>query len=209
MGEEVVKKHGLKANFIYNFISQILTLIIPLITTPYLARVLMETGNGQYSYSVSIITFFTLFANLGFDIYGQRQVAACRNDKQAKSAVFWELFCLKSITTVIALAVLASVVFTIGFGENYDKLILILSIQIIAIPFDIQFLYRGDEEFKSIAIRTIIMKLICLVFIFLFVKDSTQTWVYALIMSVSVIASNFVLWKIGRASCRERVLAGV
>lgn len=194
MGEEVVKKHGLKANFIYNFISQILTLIIPLITTPYLARVLMETGNGQYSYSVSIITFFTLFANLGFDIYGQRQVAACRNDKQAKSAVFWELFCLKSITTIIALAVLASVVFTIGFGENYDKLILILSIQIIAIPFDIQFLYRGDEEFKSIAIRTIIMKLICLVFIFLFVKDSTQTWVYALIMSVSVIASNFVLW---------------
>lgn len=84
------KKHGLKSNFAFNFISQILTLIIPLITTPYLARVLQETGNGQYSYAFSIITYFTLFANLGFDVYGQRQIAAAQGDIEAKSKVFWE-----------------------------------------------------------------------------------------------------------------------
>ena len=89
------KKRGLKSNFIYNFIGQILILVIPLITTPYLARVLHEVGNGQYSYASSIITYFTLFANMGFDVYGQRQIARYQDDKQNKSRVFWELFVVK------------------------------------------------------------------------------------------------------------------
>lgn len=194
MSEESVKKHGLKANFIFNFISQILTLCIPLITTPYLARVLLETGNGQYSYSLSIITYFILFANLGFDIYGQRQIAAYQNDKEQKSRIFWELFFLKCITTAVSLVVFCCIAFTVGFGKSYQKLILILAIQIVVVPFDIQFLYRGDEDFASIAVRTIVMKLIALVCIFLFVKNSSHTWIYALIMSMSVVASNAVIW---------------
>ena len=194
MSNEGIKKSGLKVNFVFNFISQILTLIIPLITTPYLSRVLHEAGNGQYSYSVSIITYFILFSNLGFDIYGQRQVAAYQNDKEEKSKIFWELFILRSITTAVSLVVLYSIAFTVGFGENYTKLILLLSIQVIAIPLDIQFLYRGDEDFKSIAIRTIVMKLIGLICIFVFVKDETHTWLYVLFMSISVIASNLVMW---------------
>ena len=153
MMQKSVKKHGLKTNFIFNFISQILTLIIPLITTPYLSRVLHEAGNGQYSFSASIITYFILFANLGFDIYGQRQVAAFQNDKENKSKVFWELFILKCITTAFSLMILYSVAFSVGFGEKYTKLILLMSIQVVAIPLDIQFLFRGDEDFKSIADR--------------------------------------------------------
>lgn len=194
MKQASVKKHGLKVNFVFNFISQILTLIIPLITTPYLSRVLHETGNGQYSFSVSIITYFILFANLGFDIYGQRQVAAYQNDKENKSKIFWELFILKSITTAISLVILYSVAFSVGFGEKYTNLILLLSIQVVAIPFDIQFLFRGDEDFQSIAVRQIIMKVICLICIFIFIKAETDTWIYTLIMSVSVIASNFAIW---------------
>ncbi len=189
-----VKKRGLKTNFIFNFISQILTLIIPLVTTPYLARVLLEEGNGRYSYSLAIITYFVMFASLGFDTYGQRQIAACQDDKVQKSKVFWELFILKSITTVIALSILYATAFTIGFGANYNALILILSIQIVAVPFDIQFLYRGDEDFMSIAIRSVVMKIISLICIFVFVKEASDTWIYALLMSVSVIASNFIIW---------------
>ena len=194
MSEKAVKKQGLKANFIYNFISQILTLLIPLITTPYLARVLHETGNGQISYASSIITYFTLFATLGFDTYGQRQIAACQNDKEKKSQIFWGICVLKTSCTLIAYAVLCAILFTVGFGETYDRLILLLSIQVIAIPFDIQFLFRGDEDFRSIAIRTIIMRLIGLVCIFAFVKDESDTWVYALCLSVSTVASNLIMW---------------
>ena len=189
-----VKKRGLKSNFIYNFIGQILTLIIPLITTPYLARVLHEVGNGQYSYASSIITYFILFANMGFDVYGQRQIARYQDDKYNKSRVFWELFVVKSVTTIAALAVLYAITFTVGFGENYNYLILILSIQVIAVPFDIQFLFRGDEDFRAIAIRTILMKVAALVCIFVFVKDEGDLWVYALLISVSTIAANIIMW---------------
>lgn len=194
MSKTGAKKRSLKANFIFNFISQILTLIVPLITTPYLSRVLLPIGNGQYSYSMSIVTYFILFANLGFDIYGQRKVAAVQGDKEEKSKLFWEFFILKSIFTVVSLAVLFGVAFTGAFGEVYTKIILLLSIQIFAVPFDIQFLFRGDEDFKSIAIRTIIMRLIGLACIFIFVKNETHTWVYALSISASVIGSNLAMW---------------
>lgn len=188
------KRFGLKSNFIFNFISQILTLIVPLITMPYLSRILHETGNGQFSYSNSIITYFILFSNLGFDIYGQRQIARVQEDKEEKSKIFWELFCLKSIFTAVSLGILYGVAFSVSFGTPYTQLILILSITVIAVPFDIQFFFRGEEDFASIAIRTIIMRVIGLVCIFVFVKDGEDTWVYTLCYSLSTIASNLVMW---------------
>lgn len=184
---------SLKSNFIYNFISQILTLIVPLITTPYLSRVLHEEGNGRFGFSSSIITYFVLFANLGFDMYGQRQIASCKNDEE-RSKVFWEVFILKTIFTSVALAVLYSIIFTVGFGENYNLLILILSLQVITIPFDIQYYFRGEENFKSIAIRTIIMRVVGLICIFVFVKTENDTWIYTLCYAVSMVFSNLIMW---------------
>ncbi len=201
-------RRSLKLNFIYNFISQILTLIIPLITTPYVWNVLGRDGNGQYSYSLSIITYFIFFANLGFDLYGQKQIAACREDKEKKSAIFWELFILKLITTAIAMGVLLGVLFGVGFGGKYDKLILILSIQIVAVPFDIQYFFRGDEDFLSIALRTILMKVAGMICIFVFVKNDTQVWLYSLCLSLSIIASNLIMWpsavfRLGRVPLKQ------
>lgn len=194
METKTTAKQGLKANFVYNFIGQILVLLVPLITTPYLARVLHETGNGQISYAASIISYFTLFSSLGFDTYGQRKVAAHQDDKDLKSKVFWEITLLKCVSTAIALVVFVAVFFSVGFGERYNTLILILSVQIIAIPFDIQFLFRGDEDFRIIAIRSIIIKLVGLVCIFLFVKEESDTWVYALCLSVSTLGANLTMW---------------
>ncbi len=194
MKAKSVRHHGLKANFIFNFISQILTLIVPLITTPYVWNVLGRDGNGQYSFSLSIITYFILFANMGFDLYGQKQIAACREDREKKSAIFWELFFLKFIFTAISMGILLGILFGIGFGEKYDSLILILSIQIVAVPFDIQFLFRGDEDFLSIALRTIVLRLLGMVCIFVFVKNETHVWLYSLCLSLSTIASNLIMW---------------
>lgn len=191
---ETDRKKSLGINFIFNFISQILTLAIPLITAPYLARVLHETGNGQYSYSCSIITYFVLFANLGFDIYGQRQVAAHNNNKELISKVFWEIFVIKCLTTIVSLTVLITLLYTVGFGDNYNKLILILSIQVLAVPFDIQFLFRGQENFAAIAIRSIITKVIGLICVFCFVKQESDLWIYTLCMSLTVVGSNLIMW---------------
>ncbi len=212
MKDGKVKKRGLGANFIYNFISQVLALIVPLITTPYLSRVLRETGNGQYSYALSIITYFILFANLGFDIYGQRQIAAYQDDKERKSAAFWEITALKGIFTAVSLGVLYAVLFTAGFGESYTPLILILSVQVVIVPLDVQFLFRGDEDFRAIALRTIVLRVITLACIFIFVRRSTDTWLYCLCVSLSAAFSNIVMWPsvFKRVSCvplRELKLA--
>ena len=187
-------KKKLSKNFFYNFVSQILTLIVPLITTPYLSRVLHETGNGKYSYAVSIITYFILFSNLGFDVYGQRQMASHQDDIEMRRKIFWEIFVLKSIFTLISMTILLTICFTVGFGESYTNLILILSIQVVAVPFDIQFYYRGMEKFETIALRSIITKVIGLICIFLFVKKESDLWIYALTISLITFGSNIIMW---------------
>lgn len=189
-----MKTATLKKNFVYNFISQILTLIIPFVTTPYLARVLTAEGNGQFSYANSIITYFLLFANLGFNIYGQREIARKRNDKEAKSKVFWEIFIVKGITSCFSFIVLFILILSVGFGEKYNFLMIILSIQVFAVIFDIQYLLQGEEDFKGIALRTIVLKLLGMIGIFVLVKSINDIWIYALCISVSTILSNLIVW---------------
>jgi len=94
---------SIKRNYIYNLIQQILTLLTPLITTPYISRVIGAEGIGIYSYASSIVTYFALFAALGTATYGQREISYCQDDKKRRSEVFWnnELLCI--ITTCISL----------------------------------------------------------------------------------------------------------
>lgn len=188
------KQPSAKKNAVYNLISKLLVTIIPVITTPYLARVLGEVGNGQISYVSSIITYFTLAASLGFATYGQREIAKCRDDREQRSIVFWEIFTTKVITTTVSLGVLAALIFTIGFGERYNTLMLIMSLQVLAVIFDIEYLYTGEENFKSIAIRNIIVKLIGVALIFIFVRTADDVWVYALYLSLSTVFSFMIMW---------------
>lgn len=188
------KRPGIQKNFIYHFISQVLSLLIPLVTAPYLARVLRPEGNGQISFVTSIITYFTMFANLGFHVYGQREIAACGDDKQKKSAVFWQICLIRALFTLVALGVLYSVLFTVGFGEKYNLLMLIMSAQVVAIAFDIQFFFMGEENFKTIALRTIFLRLLGLACVFLFVKTEADGWIYAICLSGTVLLSNLVMW---------------
>lgn len=188
------KPVNIKVNAVYNLISKLLLIFIPLITAPYLARILGEEGNGQISYVSSIITYFTLISSLGFSVYGQREIAKCKGDKNSKSIIFWEIFFIKLICTLFALCVLFILLFTIGFGERYNTLIFIMSIQVVAVIFDIEYLYMGEENFKSIAIRNIIVKIIGVILIFVFVNDAEDVWVYALYLSGSTFFSYAVMW---------------
>ena len=202
------EKISVKKNAIYNLISKLLVTIIPVITTPYLARVLGEVGNGQISYVSSIITYFTLAASLGFSTYGQREIAKCRDDREQRSVTFWEIFTTKVITTTVSLGILAVLIFTIGFGERYNTLMLIMSLQVIAVIFDIEYLYTGNENFKSIAIRNIIVKIIGVALIFIFVRTADNVWVYALYLSLSTVFSYLIMWTglkkyVGRVSIKK------
>lgn len=187
-----MKKNSLKINYIFNLISQIVSLLVPLATTPYLARILHEEGTGKISFSNSIITWFILIANLGFVVYGQRLISANRDDEYKKSKCFWEIVFLKTIFSLVSILLLFFVINF--FSDVYKKLIIILGIQIFACIFDITFYFQGVENFRIIAIRTTIIKLLGLVGVFLFVKNENDLWKYCLILSGSSLFANLSMW---------------
>ena len=86
-------KKSVKLNYIYNLIYQLVQVLIPIILVPYLSRTLLAEGVGQYSFSFSIITYFTLFATFGFDNYAQREMSKVRDNKFEQSKMFGKLFC--------------------------------------------------------------------------------------------------------------------
>ena len=192
--EKPIKKESLRKNFLFNFINQVLVLIIPLITSPYLARVLGVEINGQISFATSIITYFTLAANFGFTTYGQREIAKYQNNKEMRSKTYWEIFTIRTLFTVVSLGILLTLVFANAFDEKYKLFLLIQSLTVLACCFDPSFYYQGMEEFKYIAIRTIVVRLIGLILIFAFIRGKDDAWLYVLSSSGVSFLSNFAMW---------------
>ena len=186
-----MSKKSIKKNYIYNLMYQILVMILPLVTTPYLARVLGAENIGIYSYTLSITTYFILFGSLGIAMYGQREIAYVQENVKNRSKIFKEIFLLRLITMTISL-----IVFYFVFCRNgeYKTYYLIFSLEIIANIFDISWFFQGLEEFKKIVIRNMMVKIISIICIFVFVKTGSDLIKYILIYAVSVLLGNISLW---------------
>lgn len=181
----------LKINSILNIITKLLTIIVPLITAPYVARVMNADLIGQYSFSLSIATYFVLFAGLGISNYGTRQIAKYRENKQEMSNIFYECMIIKVISVFVASLGLATLAF---FYKTYQVYLLILIINVISVFFDIQFFYQGIEDFKTIFARNLLSKIISLICIFVFVKNENDIYVYVLIMSLAIFIPNISMF---------------
>lgn len=184
---------NVKKNYIYNLIYQILTLLLPLVTTPYLSRVLQADGIGTVSYAESIVSYFVLFANLGIATYGQRQISYVQDSLDERSRVFWETQLLKLITTSIVLAVYLPFALFV-MDSNLTWLYLILSIQILSVALDAVWFFQGMEEFGKIVIRNIIFRVITIAFIFIFVRTKEDLIYYVLGNVVVAFCSAASIW---------------
>lgn len=187
-------RKSVKLNYLYNLTYQIFALITPLVTTPYVSRVLGSAGVGQYSFTYSIITYFTLFGAMGFGIYAQREIAKNQNDKHKQSVLFWEIFFARLISVLLVMIVHLVIIVTGVYGEIYGPLMLILTINIISVAIDVTFLFQGNEEFGLIALRNVIIKIIGVIVIFAFVKDQDDVGVYTWCQSLTLLFSNASLW---------------
>ncbi|WP_300848725.1 oligosaccharide flippase family protein [uncultured Acetatifactor sp.] len=188
------KGKSLFTNYIYNVASQLLGIIISLITAPYMARVLREVGNGQIAFANSVVAYFVSFAGFGFWLYGQREISKAKDDIDRISILFSEIFWIRLIFSIVSLAIYLLLISTPLIGNEYKLLALINSIQIIAVVFDIQFFYQGMEDFKTVAIRIIFVRLISVVSMFLFIHSPEDVWKYLLYYSTIGLISNLVLW---------------
>lgn len=181
----------LKKNYLYNVTYQILALLVPLITIPYVSRVLGAEGVGTYSYTYSIAYYFVLFTQLGIENHGNRTIAKTRDNKDKMSKEF-----LSIISIQIFLSVIMSIVYLFFclFITNNDKTISLLqTIYIISAGINISWFFFGLEKFKITVIRNAVIKFFSLIMILLFVKNRTDVWIYTLILALSSLISQIYL----------------
>ncbi len=182
---------SIKKNYLYNTAFKIFAVIVPLITTPYITRVLGADGLGTYSYYFSIANYFSIFILLGLSNYGNREIAKARDCKQELSKVFWSIYLFQlAMGVLVGLLYLASAVL---ISDN--KIIsLIVGLHLLSNTLDVSWVYAGLEEFKSITIRNFVLKIITTAGIFTFVKTSQDVVVYAMILMVGRVLSQLVMW---------------
>lgn len=183
---------SVKKNFMYNVVYQLLLIILPLITTPYISRVLGSEGVGTYAYTYTAANYFVLIAMLGVKNYGNRSIAAVRDDKELLGKTFWQIYGLQFFCSLIVLAVYFVYVF--GFVKEYQKIALLQGIYVLSGLFDISWLFFGMEKFKITVLRNITIRLINLGCIFLFVRTKSDLWKYTLIMALGILCSQGYLW---------------
>ena len=183
---------SIKKNYIYNIFFEVLKIIVPLITTPYLSRILGAENIGIYGYTLSISAYFILFGSLGIALYGKREIAYAQSDSKTYTKIFWELFVLRALTMVISLIIFY---FLLIRGNNdYVVYYKILFFELIGEMLDISWFFQGLEEFKKTVLRNLIVKLLSVICIFIFVKTKDDLYIYFIIYVLSILVGNLSLW---------------
>lgn len=185
------QKKSLKRNYIYNLFYQILAILVPLVTTPYVSRVLGPERIGDYSYTSSIVSYFGMVAVLGTVSYGQREIAACQKKAGERTRLFYELLFLRTLT---ASAVLAVYGVFLWYIEEYRILYLIQLCTVFSWVFDISWFFQGMEDFRVTVIRNSCVKILSVFLILLFVKKEEDLWLYTLIVCGTALVGNLTMW---------------
>lgn len=182
---------NIKKNFAYNTFYNVLCLITPFITSPYVSRVLGSSGVGIYSYTNSISAFFIMFAGLGVASYGEREIARNRDDINKRSKLFYEIELLVVLTTSVTTIVWLILAF---FYKEYSLYLFILTIHVFGTAFNITWFFGGLEQYQYVIKKDSICRLLCVVSTFIFVKSSEQLWVYIFIIALFTFIGNVSTW---------------
>ncbi len=182
---------SLKKNYLYRVFYEILILLTPFITTPYISRVIGADGVGDYSFTHSIITYFMLFGALGTASYGTRKIAQVRNDNKKASRLFWEIEIMTVVTTGVCLLIWIGV---IVFGGKYRLFYIALTPFLLSTMLDISWYFTGLEKIKNIVIRNSLVRIIGIVLLFVLVKSKEDIILYCIINSCTAFLGNLSMW---------------
>lgn len=184
---------SVKKNVFYNMGYQVLILIVPFITSPYVSRILGPEGVGTYSVTTSIVKYFSMFAALGMSNYGNRLISKVRDDKRNLSVAFCNLFSFQALTSSVCIALYIFYFMLVG-QDTYGLISLCQTPYIVAAFFEISWFFYGLEEFRFMVIRNAIVKVTTTVCVFLFVRTSSDVWIYVLINSLSLLVGQLCMW---------------
>lgn len=187
-----IKIHSIKYNLFMNVILKTSAFIFPLITFPYVSRVLGAEANGNISFASSVISYFSLCASLGIPSYGIRKCAEVRDDRELLSKTVEELLIINIICTVISYAILIVLIFIIPQFYNQRVLFWITSLSIIFNTLGVDWFYQSIEQYDYITIRNILFKIIAVVLMFTFIHEKKDYIFYAGITVIGSVGSNIL-----------------
>lgn len=173
-------------NFFYNSLLKIMNIAFPLITFPYVARILSPTGIGKVDFSLAVVQYFILISQIGIPLYGVRECSKYRNDKLKLTKTVQEILFINLVMVIVTFALFIVTLYKIEPLQDYKNLLIIMSIIIISSSLGIEWFYQAIEEFRYIAIRSFFVKLFSLILIFLFVKEENDYIIYAIIIMLSL-----------------------
>lgn len=183
---------SIKRNLGYQTLYQVIMTALPIVTAPYLARVLGANQLGIYSYTLSVANYFVLFSLLGIEKYGTRSIASVRGNFQERSRVFCGIYAMQLCTTLVCTAAYAA--YILFFCRENRLIALIQSVEILAAFINVNWLYYGLEQFKATVTRSLIVKLASTAAILILVKTPDDLWIYTLIVLGSNCLCNALLW---------------
>ena len=175
-------------NYLYNLSYQILTIILPIITVPYVTRIFTSEDLGNYGFYNSIVSYFSLFAMLGIGIYGTKQIAAARD----VSSTFWNIYAIQLTSSILALFVYVMTLLSIPKMSGIVPIM--LGIVLLTKMIDISWLFTGKEDFKKITLRNTMVKVAGVISIFTFIKSSEDLYLYIFLIVIFDFLGQFVMW---------------
>lgn len=198
---------SVKVNYILNLINTGTQMLFPLITFPYVCRVIEADGIGQINFFQSIISYISLFTCLGIPMYAIREIARDRSDVVQMNRTAMEILLLHSMLTLVGYAIVAILCLTVPQIQVNIPLFLILSLIIFFTAIGCEWFYQGIEDFKYITIRGLIIKTVSVVLLFIFVKSKTDLLYYGCYTVFGVLGGNiFNFFRLRKYIHRENII---
>lgn len=185
-----MKQRSLKKNTIYNAVKTCSSILFPLITFPYISRVLLPENVGKVNFATTFVGYFALIATLGITTYAVRECAASKSDKNELGNVASQIYSINIITTFIAYVLLAGALLLFRRLDSYRTLIIISSTTILFTTLGADWLNTAMEDFEYITLRTVVFQVFSLVAMFIFVKTEADYIKYAIITVVASSGAN-------------------
>lgn len=184
-------RNSVKMNIIMNFILTISSFIFPLITFPYVSRILLPVGTGKVAFATSVVSYFTMFGMLGIPTYGIRATAKVRHDKNKLSKLVQEIMTINGIAMLISLFFyILAILFIPKLVAN--RILFIINISVLLLNFiGCDWLYKGLEQYQFITIRSVIMKFVAVILMFVFVNSTSDFPAYGAITILASLGSYF------------------
>lgn len=187
-------RSSIKVNFSYNLMYQFIAIIVPLITSPYLARTLKAKAIGINSWSYSVVSYFVMFAALGLSNYGNREIAKTRAKGENIGGKFSSIYTVQFVASI--LVIIAYIVYMLFFATRYKEILWVQLLCIISQMLDVTWYFAGLEDFRSVVIRNTLVKILNLAAIFIFVHTPDDLWIYTFITAFLTMVSQAVMWPI-------------